>query len=61
MNRWGHRQGCGVNRSGVVESESQLLIHTCGGDLAKISRGKVEQFGWLVQAVADSQCFYHLA
>lgn len=31
------------------------------GDLAKISRGKVEQFGWLVQAVADSQCFYHLA
>ncbi len=32
------------------ESLSQLLIHTGDGELAETSRGKVEQFCWLMQA-----------
>lgn len=44
----------------VRVKESAVDSHMWG-ELAKISRGKVEQFGWLVQADEGSRCFYHLA
>lgn len=50
----------GVKRRGSGRSQSLLLIHKREG-VSQISRGKVEQFGWLVQADVGSQDFYHLA
>lgn len=55
MNRGGGGGGALVGQwyqeeESSYESKSQLLIHAHRGELAKISRGKVEQFGWLVGA-----------